>query len=113
MSAKSAVTVLRSPSGGISLSAGNCAARGSAAEPLEGGSAKRGGALSTEFELWGFSARHFAQILTSCAAQLPQNFMVAGLSRPHREQIIVGRRRGISIAAARTNQVYHAGAIIR
>jgi hypothetical protein len=47
----------------------------------------------------GFSARHFAQILTNGAAQLPQNFMVAGLSRPHREQIIVGHRRGISIGA--------------
>jgi len=36
----------------------------------------------------GFSARHFAQILTSGAAQLPQNFIPAGLSAPHREQII-------------------------
>jgi hypothetical protein len=75
MSAKSAVTVLRSPSGGVSSSAGNRAARDSVAEPLE-------------------------EAGPSGAAQLPQNFMLAGLSTPHREQIIVGHRRGISIAAA-------------
>jgi hypothetical protein len=113
MSAKSAVTVLRSPSGGVSSSAGNRAARESAARPLEGATPRGAAHCPQNLNCGGFSVRHFAQILTNGAAQLPQNFMVAGLSRPQREQIIVGHRRGISIGAARTNQVYHDGAMTR
>src|SRR5260370_37891765 len=97
MSAKSAVTVLRSPSGtspvagsavtlisavgALEADAGACVA---SAIPLPAGS---GAPHSPQnLNLGGLSNPHLGQRFASGAAQLPQNFMPCGLSVPHFEQ---------------------------
>jgi len=85
------VTVLRSPSGGSASSlAAGAAARALGAEPPGAAAPSAVAHCPQNLNCGGFSARHFAQILTIGAAQLPQNFIPAGLSRPHREQVIAG-----------------------
>src|SRR5260370_18816969 len=98
ISANSAVTVLRSPSG-ISPAAGSATTLIRAPAPGPGGGAWLAGSapLPTangaphspqNFFVSGFSVPHLEQELPSCAPQSPQNFFPSGLSEPQFAQRI-------------------------